>query len=233
MNKMKNLLLAAICLIATSTVTSCLDSDGDSKDYTMTPEETATYLTRLSGTYTGKMLFHYRGRKKYVQQDSMMRDSIMNMTWRINRDSTITIANFPDSIFNNAITGNNDLRNILKKAPTRPTLNCIFAPYKFYNNAGTADYAFQILPKAEVDEKNTQYAYTQSQFSVDNKDYTAKYGYALNLYDGYYQYQSYGYQTKNGEIEIVLCVGDVKCTNTSGGHTTVPYQVLFSGIKMY
>lgn len=233
MNKMKNLLLAAMCLIATSAVTSCLDNDGDSKDYTMTPEETAAYLTRLSGTYTGKMLFRHRGRTKDNKQDSLILDSIMNMAWRINRDSTMAIANFPDSIFNNAVTGNNDMRNILKQAPNRPTLNCRFAPYKFYNNSGAADYAFQFLPNSEVDEKNTQYVYTQSKFTVDGKDYTAQYGYALNLYDSYYQYTSYGYQAKNGEIEFMLLVGDVKCTNTSGGHTTVPYQVLFSGVKLY
>lgn len=233
MNKMKNLLLVAMCMIATSAVTSCLDSDGDSKDYTMTAEEETAYLTRLSGTYSGKMLFYHRGRNKAGTQDSMIRDSVMNMTWRINRDSTASVINFPDSIFNNAVKGNTDVRKILKKAPIRPTLSLIFAPYKYYDRTGAADYGFYILPKADVDEKNTQYAYTQSKFTVDNKDYTAKYGYASYLSDGYYRYEAVGYQSKNGAIEFQLLVGKVECNNVESFTNDPVYLVYFTGNKLY
>lgn len=234
MKTMKSLLLLAMCLIATSTVTSCLNNDGDDFDYRMTPEETAAYLTRLSGVYHGKMVFMHRGRNKAGTQDSLIRDSIMNMSWRIYSDSTVQIANFPDSIFNNTVTGNTDVRKILKQAPTRSTLTCYYAPYKGKDTNGNIDYGFYIIAKPDVDETSTSYyAYTQSKFTADDgKEYTAKYGYTSYISDGYYRTQAMGYLSKDNKLEFLLYVGKVECNNVQS-FTSVPYQILFSGNKLY
>lgn len=231
MKKMKTLLLVAICLVATNMMTSCLNDSGDDFDYKMTPEEETAYLTRLSGTYTGKMYFAYRGRNKAGTADSAIVDSIQGMMWRFNRDSTMTISNFPDSVFNNTIRGNNDVRKILKQAPNRPVQTCYFAPYKGKDMNGLADYGFYIIAKPDVDDKGT-YAYTQSIFSVDGKEYTAKYGYTSYIADGYSRIDAAGYQSKDGKIEFSLLVGKVECNNVES-FTSEAYSLRFVGEKMY
>lgn len=228
---MKNLLLLVMCLIATSAVTSCLDSDGDDFNYKMTPEEESAYLTRLSGTYSGKLLFMRRGRNKAGTQDSMIRDSIKNMSWSIHRDSTITIANFPDSIFNNMVTGNNDVRKILKQAPNR-TLSCYYAPYKGKDQTGAADYGFSVIAKPDSKETGDTYAYTQSKFTVDGTEYTARYGFASYIQDGYYRTEALGYLSKSGDLDFYLLVGKVECNNVQS-FTSNSYAIMFSGHRMY
>lgn len=224
MNKMKNLLLVAMCLIATSAVTSCLNSDDDSLDPRLTAEEETAYLYRLSGTYTGKMFYTHNGRTKDGTKDSTYRDSIKNICWVINSDSTIIIKDFPDSIYNNAIRNNADLRKIMEKAPKRD-LKCTFAPYR-YNSNGVIDYAFQLLPKTESTE-SSQYAYTKNEFMVDDTKYTMQYGYAI-YYGGV---SSMGYQPKTGyTIEFQLLLADIKCT-PSQQLTIAPDWIYFKGSK--
>lgn len=230
MKKMKTLLLAAICLVATNVMTSCLNDSGDDFDYTMTPEEETAYLTRLSGNYTGKMYFAYRGRNKAGTADSAIVDSIP-MAWRFNRDSTMTIANFPDSVYNNMVKGNTDVRKILKHAPNRQ-LTCYYAPYKGKGLDGAADYGFYIIAKRDVDDSNTNYAYTQSVFSVDGKEYTAKYGYVSYLIDGYARIEAAGYQSRDGKIEFSLLIGKLECNNVES-FTSEAYRVRFVGEKLY
>lgn len=231
MKKMKYLLLVAVCLIATNVMTSCLN-DGDDFDYSMTQEEVNAYLTRLSGTYTGKMYFVYRGRNKAGTADSAIVDSIQNMTWRFNRDSTMTIANFPDSVYNNAIKGNNDVRKILKQASKRQ-LNCYYAPYKGKDMTGAADYGFYIIAKSDTEGSNNNYVYTKSEITADGKSYTAKYGYTSYIADGYTRIDATGYQSKDGKnIEFSLLVGKVECNNVES-FTSEGYRVRFVGEKLY
>lgn len=228
MNKMKYLLLLAICAIATGTMTSCLDSDDNSGDYTFTQEELNTYLTRLSGTYQGKLkYFRYCGRNKANTKDSLSLDSIMNIIWRVNRDSTITIANFPDSIYNNSIKGNADFRKILAKAPAQQTLKCLYSPYKGYNG-GTIDYGFYTLPAGKAENNHI---YIENKYPVDGKEYTIRYGYTMqSSYFG--RLLSSGYADKKGNMEILYIMDDVKCLGESG-FTMLPMRILLTGNKIY
>lgn len=228
MNKMKYLLLLAICAIATGTMTSCLDSDDNSADYTFTQEELTTYLTRLSGTYQGKLMYYQRGRNKANTQDSLQLDSIENISWRINRDSTMTIVNFPDSIYNNAITGNSDFRKVLAQAPSK-TMTCRYAPYKYRTMNNTIDYGFYTLPDGKAE---TTSIYTENKFTVDGKEYNVNYGYGSSGYFANSYYTSSGYQYSNGYIEIIYVINDIKCTDAQS-FTTNTMPIALKGNKLY
>lgn len=229
MNKMKYLLLLAVCVMATSFMTSCLSSDGESFDSRLTQEELSKYLTRLEGRYSGKLMFYHRGRNKAGTQDSMMLDSIENMRWTIKRDSTIIIEDFPDSIYNNAITGNSDFRKILTNAPERQELKCYYSPFKF-KTGSTIDYAFFVLPDGT---NKSSAVYTQSQIEdEDGKQYDVEYGYVTYCNDNYYYYQADGYLSPTGSISMYLIMNDVKCQGMQGFQTKV-YQVLLKGMKWY
>lgn len=228
---MKYLLLFAVCAMATGFMTSCLGSDGESFDSRLTEEELSTYLRNLKGEYSGKLMFFHRGQNKAGTQDSMMLDSIKNMRWTINPDSTIIIKNFPDSIYNNAITRNADFRKVLAKAPKRENLKCYYSPFRFKTQNGTIDYAFYILPDGT---QGTNAVYTQSQITDDDNDkqYNVEYGYTTYCNDGYYYYQADGYQSKTGDINFYLIMRDIKCSGVSGFQTNV-YQILLKGEKLY
>lgn len=225
MNKMKYLLLLAICAIATGTMTSCLDSEDDSSDYTFTPEELSAYLTRISGTYQGKLMYYrYCGQNK-AGEDSLKLDSIENMSWRINRDSTIVIANFPDSIYHNSIRGNVDFRKVLSKAPSQK-LECTYAPYKGKTQNGAIDYWFQTLPDGKT-ENNRRYV--ENKYSVDGKEYSVNYGYVLQDYN----YASTGYMNNSGYMEILYIMNDIKCSEAESFTVPQSMYVLLKGNKLY
>jgi hypothetical protein len=80
----KTLMLAGIVAMAFN---SCLGSDDDDEQKTMTPQEYQSYLTEMSGTYDGKTYFYNADHKV---------DSI-NIVGRIVGvgDSTITLSPFP------------------------------------------------------------------------------------------------------------------------------------------
>lgn len=229
MNKMKYLLLLAVCAMATGFMTSCLGSDGESFDSRLTEEELSTYLRNLKGEYSGKLMFYHRGQNKAGTQDSMMLDSIKNMRWTINPDSTIIIKNFPDSIYNNAITRNADFRKVLAKAPKRENLKCYYSPFRFKTQNGTIDYAFYVLP----DGTNKYNAvYTQSQITDDdNKQYDVEYGYVTYCYDERYIYQADGYLSKTGDMSFYIVMNDIKCSGVVFDKTV--YQILLKGEKLY
>ena len=230
MNKMKHLLLSAICAIAMGSMTSCLGSDDDDFDSTFTAEELSTYLTRLSGTYSGKLMFYHRGLNKAGTRDSMMLDSIENVRWTVRRDSTITIDNFPDSIYNNAITGNADFRKILAAAPTKQ-LTCRFSPYKGRTQSNTVDYGFFVLPDGTV-KNNAMYVKNQIEGEDGSKQYEVEYGYVTYYSDGYYSYyQANGYLSPTYNLDFMLIMSDIKCAGTSG-FTTEGFPVLLKGLKM-
>ena len=225
MKTIKNLMLAAICLIATNAMTSCLNSDDDSIDPTLTEEEQTAYLTRLCGTYTGEMTYTCTIPAEDGKQLKTFRNTIKDMVWRVNSDKTITVTNFPDSIYNNAIRGNANLEKIMENAPEKD-LKCEFAPYKYKNDKGTIDYAFQLLPKTESTE-SSQYAYTKNEFMVDDAKYTMQFGYAL-YYGGA---SSMGYQSKTDyTMEFQLVLADIKCTPVQQ-FQTVPDLIYFKGSK--
>ena len=230
MNKMKYLLLMAACVMATSFMTSCLNSDGESFDSRFTEEELNTYLTRLQGTYSGKLMFQYRGRNKADTSDSLMLDSIEGMRWVIRKDSTITIDNFPENIYNNAITGNSDFRNILSKAQER-TLVCNFAPYKGLTQNNVIDYGFFVLP--DGDNKNNKAVYTKSQIiDEEGKEYNVEYGYVTYYRDEYFYYQADGYLSSTGNMSFMLIMTDIQCPGTQSFTTNI-YPILLKGTKLY
>ena len=229
MKKMKSLLLLALCTMATGFMSSCLGSDDDGFDNRFTEEELSTYLNRLNGEYSGKVLFYYRGRNKVDTRDSMMLDSIENMRWTINRDSTIIIKNFPDNIYHNAITGNSDFRNVLASAPARE-LKCSYAPYKARTQSGAADYGFLVLPDGTVKD-NARYTTNQIE-TADGKKYDVEYGYVTYHSDGYYSYyQANGYLTTTNAIDFMLIMTDIQCPGTQSFRTEA-YPVLLKGRKM-
>ncbi|MCH5312548.1 MAG: DUF4840 domain-containing protein [Prevotella sp.] len=236
MNKMKYLLLLAACVMTTGFMTSCLNSDGESFDNRFTEEELDAYLTRLQGTYNGKLMFYHRGLNAAGTKDSMMLDSIEGMRWVIRKDSTITIDNFPDSIYNNAIsmqttTGNVDFRNILSKAQDR-RLVCNFGPFKGLTQSNTVDYGFFVLPDGTT--KNNA-VYTSSQiFDENGKQYDVEYGYVTYLNDGYSYYQADGYLSSTGNISFMLILSDIKCEQVpQSNYRKEGYPILLKGMKLY
>lgn len=232
MNKMKCFLLLAVCAVATGFMSSCLSSDDDGFDSTFTQEELSMYLNRLSGEYNGKLMFYHRGQNKAGTRDSTVLDSIENVRWTIGRDSTIIIENFPDSIYNNAITGNSDFRNVLANAQARQ-LKCNYAPYKARSQSGDAAYGFFVLPEGEI--KNNA-CYTTNQITIeDDKQYDVEYGYVTNApsyIEGFYSYyQATGYLSATNNINFLLIMADIKCPGTQS-FTTETYLVLLKGRKL-
>ena len=233
---MKYLLLLALCTMATGFMTSCLNSDDNGFDSKFTEEELSEYLTRLNGTYSGKLMFYHRGTNKAGTQDSMLLDSIEYVRWTIRRDSTIVIDDFPDSIYNNAITGNSDFRAVLAEAPARQ-LKCTYAPYKGLTQDNVVDYGFYVLPEGTV--KNVESSngsiggsamYNETQITDGNKTYNVEYGYVTYAIDGYYSYQANGYLKKNNDLDFMLIMKDVKCQDTQSFTTTL-YPILLKGTK--
>lgn len=228
MNKMKYLLLLAVCAMTTGFMTSCLNSNSDSFNNTFTEEELNAYLTKLQGTYSGKLMFYHRG-KNQAGKDSMMLDSIEGMRWVIRKDSTITIDNFPDSIYNNAITRNDDFRKVLASAPERQ-LVCNFGPFKGLTQNNTVDYGFFVLPDGTTKDNA---AFVKNQITDENgKQYDVEYGYVTFYNDNYYTYyQADGYLSSTYNISFMLILKDIKCPSTQ--FTTEVYPILFKGIKSY
>ena len=225
---MKHLLLLAVCAMAMGGMTSCLGSDDDEGfDSRFTQEELNTYLAKLSGTYSGKLMFYYRGLNAEGTSDSLMLDSIENIKWTINRDSTIVIENFPDSIYNNAITGNSDFRKILANAPEKQ-LVCRYSPYKGLTQANTVDYGFFVLPDGTT-KNNAVYTKTQIQ-GEDGKLYEVEYGYVTYFVSGYYAYQANGYLSATGDLNFMILMKDIQCPGTQG-FMTEGYPVLLKGTK--
>lgn len=232
MNKMKYLLLLAVCAMATGFMTSCLSSDDSSFNSKFTEEELNKYLGRLEGTYRGKLMFYERGLDKNGK-DSMMLDSIESMTWTVTRDSTITILSFPESIYNNAIksTGTQaaDFRKVLENAPEKD-LVCNYAPYKGLTQNNTVDYGFFVLPQGTA---TSSAVYTKTQITDNaDKQYNIEYGYTTYVNDNYLYYQADGYLAATGYMSFMLIMKDVKCTEVSG-FTTEVYPILLKGSKLY
>ena len=231
MKKMKYLLLLAACTVATGSMTSCLNSDDNDFDSSFTEEELNTYLTKLSGTYLGKLMFYHRGQTKNGLRDSMMLDSIENVTWMIRRDSTIVIDNFPDSIYNNAVTGNSDFRKVLAGAPSQ-TITCRYSPYKGRTQSNTVDYGFIALPDGTV--KNNA-VYVENKFTDEDntREYNVEYGYVTYYSNGYNTYyQSNGYLSSTYNIDFMLIMKDVQCAGVQS-FTTEVYPILLKGVKMW
>ena len=225
---MKHVLLFAVCAIAMGGMTSCLGSDDDEGfDSRFTQEELNTYLTKLSGTYHGKLMFNYRGHTKGGLRDSLILDSIENISWTVNRDSTIVIENFPDSIYNNAITGNSDFRKILANAPER-RLSCRYSPYKGLNQFNIVDYGFFVLPDGTT-KNNAVYTKTQIP-GEDGKQYEVEYGYVTYFINDYYAYQANGYLSTTGNLNFMILMKDIQCPSTQS-FTTEGYPVLLKGTK--
>lgn len=227
MKTIKNLMLAAICLIATSAMTSCLNSDDDSIDPTLTEEEQTAYLTRLCGTYTGEMTYTCTDPTELGKEVKTYSNTIKNMRWVVNSDKTITIYDFPDSIYNNSIIYNEELRHKVKDNAPAKDLKCEYATYR-YNDNGTIKYAFQLLPKKEVE--NPQFAYTKSAFTVDGTDYAMQFGYVLY----YGNAQSFGLiEQKTGELQFQLILADIQCTpKPEKQFKTMPNGIVFKGHRM-
>ena len=230
MNKMKYFLLLAVCTIAMGGMTSCLGSnDDESFDSRLTEEELSAYLTKLSGQYSGKLMFYYRGLNKAGTRDSMMLDSIENIRWVISRDSTIVIDNFPERVYNNAITGNADFRKILENAPEKQ-LVCHYSPYKGLTPNKIVDYGFFSLPNGTL-KNNAMYTKTQIT-GEDNKQYEVEYGYVTYFTDGYYAYQANGYLSATYDIDFMLVMKDIQCPGVQG-FTTEVFPILLKGAKIY
>lgn len=230
MNKKKYLLSLVLCTMMTGFTTSCLGSDDESVDNSFTEEELSTYLTKLSGTYSGKLMFYHRGLNKAGQRDSMMLDSIENLRWTINRDSTIVIDNFPDSIYNNAITGNSDFRKILANAPERQ-LTCHYSPYKGRTQSNTVDYGFFVLPDGTV-KNNAMYVKSLITEEGTDKQHEVEFGYVSYYNDGYYTYyQATGYLSSTYNINFMLIMSNIQCAGVPS-FTTEGYPILLKGSKM-
>ena len=93
MKKLNAITILLLC-VATISLSSCFNSDND--DTSITAEKQKTYQTMISGTYSGMTrLYKYdSSANSFVKTDSTT-----NVVWRMNTDSTITIANFPVSFF--------------------------------------------------------------------------------------------------------------------------------------
>lgn len=230
MNKMKYLLLIVICTIVAGTVTSCLSNDDNNYvDNRMTQEEWNIYKMRIVGQYYGKLKYIRQCRTYDNKKDSTKVDSIQQIHWSVNADSTITITNFPDSIYNQSITGNSDFQKVLAKAPTQP-LKCLYLPYKGTTATGTTDYGFYIVADGKWENP---YYYVERKFSVDEKTYTVNYGYVESAYDASgYICTSTGYVDKNGNANIMLMMKHIKC-NDVPSFTSNLSLIKLEGQKIY
>lgn len=231
MNKMKYLLLLAVCVMTMGGMTSCLNSDGESFDNRFTEEELDAYLTRLQGSYNGKLMFYHRGKNKAGTRDSMMLDSIEGMRWVIRKDSTIIIEDFPDSIYNNAITGSGDFRKVLAQAQDR-RLTCKFGPFKGLTQSNTVDYGFFVLPDGTT-KNNAVYVKNQI-LDEEGKAYDIEYGYVTYLNDGYSYYQADGYLSSTGNMSFMLIMSNIICERVGASNfRTEGYPILLKGMKLY
>lgn len=99
MKKLRNTLMLLLCaIVAMSALSSCLDDN--STDSTITPEMYKTYLTTMSGTYSGRLRFYVQ--KPYSQQYEKY-DSAYS-AWQVATDSTVTLRQFPINKLDSAIS---------------------------------------------------------------------------------------------------------------------------------
>ena len=120
MKNLKNYLMLFACLlVASMTLTSCMNDDDNTENYkVLTQAEKSQVMMALSGTYTGKM--KYYSNSTYNSADSV------STSWRITSDSTFVmqfpmeaVEGFIDGQDNKSDIGNGrGVRNIFEKTIT-------------------------------------------------------------------------------------------------------------------
>ncbi len=127
MKRIKNSLLAMVCLVALSaTFTACISSDNDD-NYVYTPltqAEKTVQINNMAGTYTGKARLYQSNGYGYAKIDS----ADINLT--VATDSTLNVSNFPLRLLSNGLT-NETLKTALatQTAPFNSNV-FLYKPYK-------------------------------------------------------------------------------------------------------
>jgi len=130
MEKTKSLIVMMLMSIVAFSVTSCLDSEDDVEDYTITPAEYSTYLNSMAGTYSGKMYFLNDTLSTENKTDSIY---INNVIVRGQGDSTIT-AYLPMKYFVKGIKNHDEIKEIIEEEDETINLQMKFYIYQKYDN---------------------------------------------------------------------------------------------------
>lgn len=198
MDKMKHTILALLCLcLAASSLTSCLNSDGDNATYTPpTKEQRLNAMYETLGSYTGKV--YYMPSMNAEKADSV------DVNWMV-RDSTLTISNFPLKIMAGYIT-DADAQKVLQNAPGVP-VEYNLSLYDLTSGAASAGtyYQFYFLPKtAETNTSSTEFKHYTS-FEVDGQKHSAMITFAWYVVSSGRQYFSlFAYQDKKVAANIII-----------------------------
>lgn len=124
------------CCMAAVTFTSCLNDNDDNQR--LTPEERMAAFQTIKGGYTGKLIY-----AKPNPTGNTNKNDTLDVNWRIDTDSTLTIANFPSAPLAAYIT-NEEISGLIAKQPAQ-SLKCLIgiydnSPVKFLINPKTLVY---------------------------------------------------------------------------------------------
>ena len=137
-NKMYLWLLGCLAVIGL-TFTAC--SPGDDNGNRLTPEQQQQAYQQVKGTYAGKVYY-----QRWSTKDNKYVSDSTDVNWEILTDSTLTIKDFPMSLFADYVN-DNTLKEALKTAP-KQDINCFTGYYNL------APVGFLLNPKAAAFELN-------------------------------------------------------------------------------
>lgn len=145
MKRFPKLFCIVLCAIATASLASCLDSDGDDG---IDPATYRQWLTSMTGTYYGDDSSYKTENKIYFWNDTITEknrtDSVTGIDVRITADSTVYVGNIPGKLFTSSIKDNDALKAALDNAYNQQ----FKAKFLIYNIS--TPYAYYQLFPAEI-----------------------------------------------------------------------------------
>lgn len=201
MKSLKNkLFLMLVGIIAMGSMTSCLNDDDDNS--AIDPQAYKSYLTAMSGRYTGKArLFTFKGAGSY--QTSVKYDSLAT-SWTQSTDSTITVSTIPvnklDSVINIKSQSLDDQsKQIFEALEKSNQMLEIKAFYYIPSSSYVAtDYiSFVVNP-----------GYPSVKLNIGGEDKYVFFGFYNSAYAG-------TYLSTKGQVQIPMVIGEVRIGDTN------------------
>jgi hypothetical protein len=212
MNKIKQILWAIVCLLATTTVTSCLnsndDNDSSSEVYTLTDVEKANITATLAGSYSGYIYF-------FKSTSATYSDSIATQ-WTIATDNTLVLK-LPLKALAGYISTEADKASVENTTTLQNLAATITVPDEMYSSLYNQGYYTNSLSVT-----NNQISYPVS----DNKTLTIILDPYL-YFNNSYIYSSISYY-KSETLGYII----VKDLQINGQTYEIDLPIWFDGVKL-
>lgn len=111
--------LMLCCCVAAVSFSSCLNENDEP---TLKPEERKAAFQVIKGDYTGKLIYADPAKKNTTNKNDTL-----DVNWRVDTDTTLTVANFPTAPLA-AYINNTELSKAIAKQPMQK-LDCLIGIY--------------------------------------------------------------------------------------------------------